>query len=161
MKKITTIIALMSTVLFLAPSCKKCDRDQNNQVVTQTVNATIDENTNYTFSLPASNNSSVFQITSQAANYSASQLNTAAASGAVTYVYTPSKDFVGVNQIILSNAIASSNGVSASPQNSGCNHGGGHQCNKGNDHDADDMPSMVITVNITVKSTTTITSINK
>jgi hypothetical protein len=156
----------MSTVLFLAPSCKKCDRDQmQNQALTQTVTASIDENTSYTFEVPASNNHNPFQIATQAANFKVSQISTTASGGAV-YQYTPALNFVGNDQVALTNLPAAAVLPVTAP-NGGCPQGGSNQCNQsnhhcdhGHDHDKDDMSSMTITINITVKSTTGVTSSN-
>src|ERR1017187_5320823 len=164
MKKVTLILALMSTVMFLAPSCKKCDRDQpQSQALTQTVTASINENTSYTFTVPASNNQSPFQIATQATNYTISQIS-ATAAGAVVYQYTPAVNYVGNDLAVLSN-VAGSGVIPVTGPNGGCgqggsNQGGGHQCNHGNDHDKDDMSSMTITINITVMNTSRVTSTN-
>jgi hypothetical protein len=163
MKKITVILALMSTVLFLAPSCKKCDRDQQNQALTQTVTASINENTSYTFEVPASNNHNPFQIATQATNFKVSQIATTA-TGSVVYQYTPTLNYVGSDQVILSNESGPVMGTPPPPpngsnnMNGGCGHNPPPQCNHGNCPGHDD--SMSITINITVKSTAAATTTN-
>jgi len=99
MKKVLfTLIAIAS--VSATQSCKKmCDHNRNQAPKLQTVDAAINENTSYTYTLPPGTN---FQVTTPATHATSSQLVVDGATGSFVYQYTPVTNYVGTDVVVLS-----------------------------------------------------------
>ncbi len=146
MKKLSFLfIAASFTILSI--SCQKgndCKPHDNTE--TQTINATLDKNTTYTFTLPA-NAGDNFEISTQAQHASASKLATDVAG--TVYTFTPSENYVGTDKVV----------ISTSEQNSAGNNGcGSHQHQKGNGSCGQhhDNKASEFIFNLTVKDVATV-----
>lgn len=129
MKKLFLLIAFASPLMLVMQSCEKINdkKDRDDKVVYQTVDAAINANETYTFTLPSANADNPFKITSQASHYQLSRIE----NNAALFKYIPAADYTGADQVIISNA---------------GNGNGGCQKNNGKDE-----TQKVITINLTIK----------
>ena len=94
----------------------KCDHDMDrNRTTQQTVNATINENTTYSYVLPMVAKGSVPVISTSAAHASASVITTDG-NGNLEYRYTPATNYTGTDVVVITTHDA--------PQQGGCFGGG-------------------------------------
>jgi len=147
MKKISAL--LIFGFALLSVSCQKGnDCKPHDQAETQTINAELDKNTTYTFTIPANTKNNAFEITTQATHASASKLTTDASN--TVYTFTPSTDYVGTDKVVIS---------TAEQHHSGNNSCGANHPPKGNgncgQHGAS---SMLYIINLTVND---VVSVNK
>ncbi len=100
MKKVLFALSIISSLSTLQ-SCKKmCDhRNETPTPIVQSVDVAINENANYSYTLPAGSN---FRISSEAAHALTSQLVVDGATGSFVYQYTPAANYVGTDEIVLS-----------------------------------------------------------
>ncbi len=148
MKKIYLVLSLAAVSLAFTQSCIKCDLlpgQHKAEVLEQTANITVAENTSYTYTVPVSAASST-QITTGASHAKASTVTTDA-NGNTTLQYTPAANYVGSDVVILTThgGTMLSGGCFGGGQNNG-HHSGG---NCGNHH-GNDESTTVTTLNITV-----------
>jgi len=81
-------------------SCKK--EPMPKEAITQTINVGLKSNENYTFTLPKNQEDDPYEITSQAKHFGISEVGVNT-SGERVFNYTPSKDYIGSDQVIISN----------------------------------------------------------
>ena len=141
MKKSFLVLALASSIMFVLQSCRKMDfkKDHEEKIEYRTVDATINANDTYTFTMPENSSDDPFQITTQASHYKTSALE----SNATTYIYTPATDYKGSDKVVISAVEEQHNG----------HHSGGGACNGG--HHQDEETELVITINLTIKGVST------
>ena len=175
MKKI--IVASLGLVALF--SVQSCTKNQQDILITQTVNARISTNETYTYALPTNVSSHDFGITSPGTGATVSAIGKDVA-GTLTYTYTPAPGFTGTDHIVLSTISADENDSEGEMHDGNCN-GGNHDGdniqegdqnnndnniegdnNDGNHHDRnhhdknrehghqDAQKNMVININITV-----------
>lgn len=137
------MFVLAGAIAVTTQSCKK-EKDDQDKIVYQTVDATINANETYTYTLPENKSDDVFAITSQALHAKTSELQ----NEATTYKYIPATDYTGSDKIVISTVEEQHDGQ----HNNG---GGGGNCNGNNHHDEE--TAMVITINLTIKGTSTAT----
>lgn len=92
MKKLNVLFLALGLV-FLLNSCSKTEEYQNVALA-----QTIDQNQSFTFELPITDDP--YKVTTEAKNASISLIGVSA-TGNPIYTYTPSIDFVGADQIVL------------------------------------------------------------
>jgi hypothetical protein len=97
MQKNILFLFLTAALALSTYSCRKASQE----VVTQTINANLDENGNYSFNIPTNLSDKPFEISTQASHYSLSQIATDA-TGNLAYIYTPSLNYTGTDQVIIS-----------------------------------------------------------
>lgn len=104
MKKV--LLALIVIVLpgFILQSCKKICEHNDETPSLQTVDATLDKNTTYTYVLPANTSDDNFQITSNPTHAGYSQIVVDGATGNLVYQYTPLIDYTGTDQLVIATA---------------------------------------------------------
>ena len=137
MNKAYYFLIISLTSLLFTQSCKKCDQfDKPPVTTTQTVNATLSENTAYTYTLPATQKHVVSVISSQAAHSSVSLIATDA-NGNYIYQYTPASDYVGTDVVVITSQEAEEH------------HGGCHGGQSSNHHDKDDQ-TIITAINLTI-----------
>ena len=145
MKKISLVLAL--AVVSFTQSCRKCDRELKHpqpHVTNQTVNATIAENSSYTYTLPVLARPGISYITAAPAHAGSSTI-AADANGNIAYQYTPAKNFTGTDVIIITTQDEkNSGGNPLSNYNPGAGQGGHHCSHQGGDN------TIVTTINVTV-----------
>lgn len=145
MKNLTLLFTIALTISLFTSSCKKEDDKQNNQVI----NVTINENANYTYTVPSTSQGGNYSISQQASHYLASTIANVSGTTSMTYNYTPALNYVGSDVVVLSSSDSHHGGGCQHNQGGNCNHQGGH-CDH---HDSDD--NSTITININVVSSTT------
>lgn len=170
MKKTIILLATASALIAATASCKK--EHMPKEAVVQTVNVSIKANESFTFELPKNLRDDPFEITSQAAHFSVSELGVNAAGNRI-FSYTPSKDFTGTDKVILSNdQEREQHQHPGGPPQNGCSQqgpppaggpqgpppSGGHQCgghhHKGNCNKGEE-DHYIITINFVVESSQT------
>lgn len=92
----------LGVAFILTQSCNKSRLEKEETVVKQTIDATINLNETYTFTLPANTSDDPFEITTQASHFRISELGTNA-EGAAIYQYTPEADYVGTDVVVVAN----------------------------------------------------------
>lgn len=139
-KKQFLVLALASSSILVVQSCKKMDGDKDHQdkIEYRTVEATINANETYTYSMPENTSDDAFEITTQASHYKTSSLE----NNATTYRYTPVTDYIGSDKVVIS---------TVEEQHNGHHSGGGGNCFGGQHHDKDET-ELVITINLTIKA---------
>ena len=144
MKKIFLMLVLTSPFIFALQSCQKSDmkKDHEDKIVYQTVDATINANETYTYTVPENKSDDPFGITSQASHYKTSELE----NESTTYKYIPATDYTGSDKVVISNV---------EEQHDGNHSNGGGNCN-GNHHHEDET-ELVIAINLTIKGVSTAT----
>jgi hypothetical protein len=101
MKKLSALFIAGFALLVI--SCQKGnDCKPHDSKETQTINATLDKNTTYTFTIPANTKSNAYEISTQAVHASTSKLTTDASN--TVYTFTPVIDYVGTDKVIISAA---------------------------------------------------------
>lgn len=160
MKKMYLALSLASVSLMFTQSCIKCDKllpEHKTPVVRQeTVNATVAENSSYSYTLPAGDGAS--EITSSATHAKASYVISGTI-GTNVYQYTPPANYVGTDVVVITthlhNAQNTSGGCFGSGGGSTSHHGGGGNC--GN-HYGNDEQTIITTININVTPVSTLTA---
>ena len=99
MKRITLVLAITGIALIVMPSCRKEGTEK--PPIEETVNANVNANESYSYTLPA-NSSGNFNIIQQSAHSSVSQIEKDA-SGNTVYNYTPANGFTGMDVVVISN----------------------------------------------------------
>ena len=153
MKKLTYLIAVASASMLCFVSCDKdiFDKDDEETVISLTFNATVEFNGTYTFTLPENKSDDPFQITSQAAHFSSSQLVRTGNGDEMIYQYTPARDFSGSDQIVISTVEEKHDGDHKGSVRrdggGGCgdHHGNGHR----RKHHEEEV-EQIITINIAI-----------
>lgn len=142
MKKsiLTATIALITLVSFY--SCEK--EKQEETIVEQSLEKTIKVNESATFALPLNESDDAYKITTDAAHAYVSKLSDDLSGNAV-YTYTPEKDFVGTDLIVVSTVEENHHGNKG---NTGHHKGG----SKGGHCHADDKgeQQMKVTIRINI-----------
>lgn len=92
----------LGVAFMLTQSCNKPRLEKEETVVKQTIDATINSNEMYTFTLPANTSDDPFEITTQASHFRISELGVNA-DGAAIYQYTPETDYVGTDVVVVAN----------------------------------------------------------
>lgn len=124
MKKIILYFATGLTLL-VSQACKKNNTDAAS-AVNETVAVNLSANQTYKYTLPASANTESYTVKTSGVN-SATSAITSDANGS-TFMYTPSQNFSGADQVVISNQPAQ-----AHPCTGQCHHNGcGHKPAKGN-----------------------------
>jgi hypothetical protein len=113
MKKLYVILGSLFPVMILFASCaKQSARDLVVPISSDIVVATIAPNQSYHLNLANSGNVSIVK---QALHYTVSKTELDTKTGMIVYQYLPSLDYVGTEEVVLSNAQIVNAG------NSGCN----------------------------------------
>jgi hypothetical protein len=145
MRKVFSFPALAAMSLLFMQSCEKMDMHDKGVTTTQTVNASISQNSSYTYTLPSSVGGSTSQISTPAAHSSVSTITTDI-NGNNSYHYTPAAGYAGNDIVVITTKTEEAHGGHGN-----CNHGGhGH-------HDDDDNTT-ITTINLTVTSASVTTS---
>ena len=156
MKKIYFALSLAAVSLMSTQSCIKCDQlmpRKNAPVVKEeTVNATVVENTSYTYTLPAGSTS---EISSPATHAKASSV-AVTANGDLVYQYTPVANYVGTDVVIVTAHLNGSQQTSGGCFGSGVNSNSTHHHGGGNcgNHNGNDEQTIVTTLHINVTPAT-------
>lgn len=133
--------------LYANQSCKKEDNDDI--ILSETIEVTIGQKESFSYTLPNSNNNKLFTVRDQSNNFAVTSINTD--NTASTFVYTPSENFTGTDLVVLSNE-----NNQRTNNGKGCQHhherssGNEHKNNKSKDHQDDDDAKHTITFKITV-----------
>lgn len=131
MKKYAIVALLSLTVALITTSCKKEKHEEI--VLEQSLEKTLKVNESITFTLPASLSDDEYQITTSAAHAYVSKLSEDL-SGNTLYCYTPEKDFVGSDFVIVSTVEENhkdQHGHHGGHHAGSAMGGGGGHCNKG------------------------------
>ena len=99
MKKSILIATISLVTLVSFYSCKK--EKQEETILEQSLEKTIKVNESATFALPLNESDDAYKITTEAAHAYVSKLSDDLSGNAV-YTYTPEKDFVGTDLIVVS-----------------------------------------------------------
>jgi hypothetical protein len=100
MKKLGLILSVAGMVTFALTSC---NRDHNEEpAIEQTLKVQLAQNEAYTFVLPENLRKDAYEFTTQALHYSISTLSKNS-SGEQIYQYTPALDYVGTDQVVVTN----------------------------------------------------------
>ena len=145
MKKLFSFLALASASMLLTQSCNKMRLRDKPATTTQAVNATINENASYTYTLPATTKDGLPQISTSAGHAAVSNI-TADANGNYVYNYTPAANYSGSDVVVITTKTEEQHGnCHGGPMGMGgnCNHGG-----NGCSHDDDN--TTITTINLTV-----------
>jgi hypothetical protein len=104
MKKTILLLVSASALSVGMTSCKKGEREpeQPKPAIQQSYDAKLVANQTYTFALPKNLRDDHYEILSEAQHFSLSQV-TENANGDYIYTYKPAADYVGADQVILSN----------------------------------------------------------
>ncbi len=158
MKKVHFLL-LVAIALLSAQSCRKCDMDARRPVITnQSIDASINENTTYTYTLPVVTNGPGFQITTAPAHASLSTI-TIDPNGNLVYQYTPVANYIGSDIVVITSPATPPGALPGGPGNrnggglsnyNNYNNYGGQGCN----HPA---PLLITTINLTINPTSTST----
>ncbi len=146
MKKLVFAFAFAASSSLFMQSCMKCDHDMDrNRTTQQTVNATVSENTTYSYMLPMAAKGSMPVITADAAHASASTI-TADAYGNLEYHYTPAANYTGADVVVITthDAAQQGGGCFGGPGPGNCSPGGHGGCNHPGDN------ATITTINLTV-----------
>jgi hypothetical protein len=100
MKKLVLILSVAGMVTFALTSCNR-DHDQE-AAIEQTLQVELAQNQSYTYSLPENLRKDAYEFTTQASHYSVSTLGKNSAGNQI-YQYTPALDYVGTDQVVVSN----------------------------------------------------------
>ena len=147
MKKIGLFLVLAA--VSLTQSCMKCDHNFDRpkpHVTTDAVNASISENTTYSYTLPAMPKGSMSYVTTAPAHAGASTI-VADANGNLIYSYTPMQNYTGNDVVVVTTSSEAPGGGPGMCNN----NGGGHNCN----HQGDDN-TIITTINISVTSSSSV-----
>ena len=151
MKKMTLLFAAASVAMIGMQSCKK---EQNHKPpINESFDIQLKANEVYTFSLPKNKRDDAYEITTQSAHFSISEVGKDV-SGNRIYQYTPSLNYTGTDMVVVAN-------VEENPANQPPTGGGGKpkphlfppahsgNCNGGEeDH-------YIITIHFTINSSNT------
>ncbi len=100
MKKISGLMLTTAIVMFFTSACRK---DENGVTITKVINIEINANNSYTFDVPhAGDADDLMQITKQASHFLKSQI-TPSSNGNVAFAYTPELNYVGTDEVLISN----------------------------------------------------------
>ncbi len=158
MKRLSIVFGLAIASTLFMQSCMKCDHDMDrNHITQQTVNASIAENTTYSYILPMAAKGTAPVITAAAAHASASSI-TADANGNLEYHYTPAANYTGTDVVVITTHDAPPQGGcfgggNSMPSSGNCNSGGHGACN----HPGDNTTITTITVTVTSAPEVTVT----
>ena len=123
-------------------SCRKCDMDGDRpKIVSQTITASIAENSTYSYALPAPDSRSISEITGTAGHSSESFISTDV-NGNKTYNYTPAANYYGTDVVVITTHGGCLPGGPNAGGHGNCNHGGGHP--------GGDRQTIITTINITI-----------
>lgn len=100
MKKIYAISATLFICIMLLSCSKQSINDEVSPDLTNVINATIAPNQSYHFTVSEPGEVSIVK---QAKHYKISETALEAESGKMIYSYTPSQDYTGTEEIILTN----------------------------------------------------------
>ena len=159
MKKVHFLL-LAAVVLLSAQSCRKCDMDGRRPVVTnQSVDASINENTSYTYTLstyplPVAANGPGVQVTTAPAHATLSTVTTDA-NGNLVYQYTPVANYVGSDVVVITSPAPPPGALPAGQAN--CNGGGHGNCNNSGQGCNHPAPLVITTINLTINPASTST----
>ena len=137
MKKSIMLFVIACTIAITNQSCNKMENED--KVVYQTVDATINANEVYTYSLPESKTDNAFKIASQASHFVTSELR----NQSTVYYYKPADNYIGSDKIIVSTV--------EEKRNKHQSNGGGNCSNS----QQKGKYEMVITINLTIKGVNT------
>lgn len=149
MKKTIVMLVTASAMFVGMTSCKK-ERMQKD-AIKETINVNLKTDENYTFTLPKNLRDDPYEITTQAKHASISEVGVNA-SGERVYNYKPTSDYVGSDQVIVSNdqeREEHQNHSAGPPPPGGPKKGG---CHKGKGEEEDHY---IITINFIVNGTAT------
>jgi hypothetical protein len=100
MKK-TILVASLTVIAMLGiTSCKKEKMEKD--AIAQTYTIALKANEVYTFTLPTNTRNDAYQFTTNATHASVSQIGKDADGNSI-YTYTPALDYVGTDEVVLSN----------------------------------------------------------
>lgn len=136
MRKSIALAFLICVSVLTIQSCRKCDMpDKQETSSSQTINVSLQTNESYSYSLPVSTADREYSITSQASHFTVSE-TAKDATGNFIYHYTPSTDFSGNDQVVISSVRGNHHG--------GCgNNAGQNNCQH---HDE----NSIITIHFTI-----------
>jgi len=100
MKRRIVLLSIIALATASITSCKK--EEQEKAAITQPYNIVLKANEAYTFTLPKNKRNDAYEFTTAAAHASISEIGTDA-SGNPMYSYTPELNYVGSDQVVLSN----------------------------------------------------------
>ncbi len=121
---------------FLLGGLQSCQKEDDEPLKSQVINIDLKMNESFVFTLPESDDDESFNIQQQATHFAKSSINKSSSSSQ-EYSYTPSLDYSGTDNVVLTNEIESSS-----------NQSGHHRC--GNDEDE----VVTITINFNIKAAT-------
>lgn len=103
MKKLFFLLTISGTAIVGMQSCNKNDMQEvEKAAITQTVDAQLKANESYTFTLTKNLRNDEYRFVTQASHASVSSLGVDA-SGNRIYKYTPALNYVGTDQVVVSN----------------------------------------------------------
>ena len=104
MKKTILLLVSASALSVGMTSCKKGEKEpqEPKPAIEQNFDAKLSANQTYTFALPKNLRDDHYEIISEAQHFSLSELSENA-NGDRIYTYKPAADYVGTDQVILSN----------------------------------------------------------
>ncbi|MFN8283725.1 MAG: hypothetical protein U0U67_10950 [Chitinophagales bacterium] len=117
-------IQLFGTVLFFLVMTVSCKKENHHKTITQTIDLNLGMNETYSFSFPVNTQP---EITKQASHASNSVITTDNSTNLTQFTYTPTKDFVGTDEINIQLKKSKDNYVGNGILPGGCyggNHGG-------------------------------------
>ena len=146
MKKIYFVL-FSAVALLSTQSCMKCDRDEHRApvVTKQTVDASVNENTAYSYTLPAMPGGSTSQITVAPA-HAGSSVVTTDANGNNVYQYTPATNYAGADVVVITTQSDEGHGNSSCFGGPGPGNCGNHGGNCGNHN----TQTVITTIDLTV-----------
>lgn len=145
MKKISFLTLGLAALLF-SSSCKKEKHEEI--VIEQSMEKTLKANESVTFTLPASLSDDDYQITTAASHAYVSKLSEDL-SGNTLYCYTPEKDYVGNDFVVVSTLEEEHHGEHGNHHGhpNGANKGGSGHCH-GDKHPAEQQLKISIYLKI-------------
>ena len=150
MRKTVLMLITASALVTGMVSCKK--EEMTKAAITQTVNVSLKMDEAYTFVLPKNLRNDPYEITTQAAHYSLSQVGTNSAGDPILQ-YTPAAGYVGNDQVIVSNDQEREEHKDK-PKPKGPKPPKGHKPPKGGCNGGEEEDHYIVTVNFIVNETT-------
>jgi hypothetical protein len=153
MRKTILMLVTASALVTGMVSCKK--EEMAKVAITQTISVSLKMDQAYTFVLPKNLRNNPYEITSQAAHYSLSQVGVNSAGDPILQ-YTPATGYVGNDQVIVSNDQERGKHKKG-PKHKGPKPPKGHKPPKGDCKGEQEEDHYIITVNFNIEGITNAT----
>lgn len=130
MKKTIRLFCIFIATMLSVVGCRKEDRNEVNTL--KVIEVTLEQNEPYSYRVPKSESADPYQLSKQASHFLRSDLTSDFDSGTLIYQYTPSKNYIGNDEVTLTSIEENQHGHH---QKKGLGFGGGcHEDESGTTH---------------------------